>query len=258
MNTKSEIHAVCRNGRRIYVLPEDERGKRLREFQGNVNPNSLRAWQVLASEGWTHIIDVGANYGEMLVNLDVPDGAALFAVEPNPLLTPILTRTMKEAALPVQIVSAALSATEGSAMLSADLTWSGLSRLGIEAHPEGQDHRLQQFEVRTTTLAAILDDRQPATAKRLLLKIDVEGAECDVLRGLGDMLDQLEDFACLVEVLHLPLSDIDWLIAHFQPEVFDPMTGQLIPIHGGSERLRRVLGLGAFHFQDIVVRRRRK
>ena len=256
MNSSQHAHAVCQNGRRIHVLAQDERGQRLVEAGGNVNPPALQLWKRLASENWTHVIDVGANYGEMLVNLSWPDSTSLIAVEPNPMLVPLLERTMSEAGLQVQIVPKALSSVEASAQFQADRTWSGLSRLGKQPHPEGHGHEVEHIEVKVTTLASLLLDGNSPSTERLLLKVDVEGAECDVLRGLDPILEQLQDFACMIEVLHMPDEDLEWLVKQFRPEVFDPITNQLIPIHGDGRRLRSMLRLGIFHYQDVVVRRR--
>jgi hypothetical protein len=39
---------------------------------------------LLAERPWTHVIDVGANYGEMLVGVELPRAATVIALEPNP------------------------------------------------------------------------------------------------------------------------------------------------------------------------------
>ena len=48
---------------------------------------------LLAERPWTHVIDVGANYGEMLVGVELPQAATVIALEPNPFVIPYLTRT---------------------------------------------------------------------------------------------------------------------------------------------------------------------
>jgi len=253
---EDSLVAVCSNGRRIHLAHGDQRGERLRECNGNLNPLSLRAWQSLAASHWTEIIDVGANYGEMLLNLDVPATARCIAVEPNPLLATLLRRSLTEAGLDVRVVEQALGETNGVLPLLVDETWSGLSKLGTQHHPQSGGHKVRSLEVPVTTLAALIDDGGNLGEKRVLIKIDVEGWECDVLRGLHGVGDELADLAILLEILHLGQADINWLVAHFQPEVFDRVTGAFIPVRGSGERLAAVLRTGAFHTQDVVLRRR--
>lgn len=69
----------------IHVDPLDRRAQKLIQSDGNLNPPALSAWHLLLQQhAWTHVIDFGANYGEMLVNGGLPSGASIIAVEPNP------------------------------------------------------------------------------------------------------------------------------------------------------------------------------
>ena len=66
-------YALCGNGQKIYLIPEDLRAKNLIEQHGNLNPISLKIWRkLIAGSNWTHVVDIGANYGEMLVNVEIP------------------------------------------------------------------------------------------------------------------------------------------------------------------------------------------
>lgn len=77
----------------IHVDPLDRRAQKLIQSDGNLNPPALSAWHLLLQQhAWTHVIDVGANYGEMLVNGGLPSGASIIAVEPNPAIRPYLER----------------------------------------------------------------------------------------------------------------------------------------------------------------------
>jgi FkbM family methyltransferase len=52
-------------------------------------------WKLLiAADSWAHMIDVGANYGEMLVKVELTPAAKVIAVEPNPRVVPYLERTL--------------------------------------------------------------------------------------------------------------------------------------------------------------------
>lgn len=197
---------MTRTGHYIHVDPDDERGRSLVAAGGSLNPPTPLAWDLLLAEGgWTHVVDVGANYGEMLVNGDLPDGARIVAIEPTPAIRARLERTLHDAGLKVEVLDAALSAAEGTAALVVDATWSGKTRLARGDEVVG-------LAVRTTTLGAELKAcGTPPGAVRALVKIDVEGHEADVMRGVLDDLPALGGFAALVEVLLGLEGELAWM-----------------------------------------------
>ncbi|MFV0535336.1 MAG: hypothetical protein ACK5MR_17040, partial [Cumulibacter sp.] len=80
-------------GRRIYVAEGDARGDALIAAGGDFNPGSLHLWrQALELREWDVIVDVGANYGEMLLGVDLPVASRVIAYEPNPHVLPHLKR----------------------------------------------------------------------------------------------------------------------------------------------------------------------
>ena len=120
----------CANGQIIYINPQDARGRSLVRRGGDVNPGSLVMWRsLLAERPWTHVIDVGANYGEMLVGVELPRAATVIALEPNPFVIPYLTRTLRQSGVGVELMSKAASARSGTATLAIDRNWSGLSSI---------------------------------------------------------------------------------------------------------------------------------
>ena len=117
------------DGKPIYVDLRDERGRRLIEAQGNFNPPTLAIWHgLLGEDDWTHVIDVGANYGEMLANGKLPKRAQIMAVEPNTRVLPFLKKTLSGLD-GVKLFEVALSDREGHAEFLENENWSGLSRI---------------------------------------------------------------------------------------------------------------------------------
>ena len=55
----------------------------------------------------------GANYGEMLVGVELPRAATVIALEPNPFVIPYLTRTLRAIRVGVELMSKAASARFG-------------------------------------------------------------------------------------------------------------------------------------------------
>lgn len=238
------------HGSVIYVDPNDGRGRKMIETGGNLNPPSLAAWHLLlAEQAWTHVVDVGANYGEMLVNGGMPAGAQIVAIEPNPVIRAHLERTLETAGLNARILDVALSDAEGEAVLRIDDSWSGTTRLAEPGEPGGTT-------VRTVTLDTILRelDTDPAMV-RAAVKIDIEGHETAVLRGGLSMLSSVGDFAVLVEILHLQSADIAWLCERFDVFLLDLGPGGGL-LAAAPQEISQMLGSGRYYTQDAVLRRR--
>jgi FkbM family methyltransferase len=244
-------------GNLIYVDSLDERGRQLVRLGGNLNPPTVSIWNCLLGERrWTHVIDVGANYGEMLINGGLPSSARIVAVEPNARIRPYLERTLAEAGIAAEIVGVAVSDTVGSADLLVDRIWSGTTRLANPGESESPD-QFDRVTVPTTTLAALLRSLGPQGDVRAVVKIDVEGHEVAALRGAIDALDELEAFAALVEVIHVPAHDLAWLNDHFDIEVYDRKACRLKPVLPATlERLTELLADERYYRNDVVLRRK--
>ena len=244
-------------GNRFHVAPEDERGRQLLLRGGDLNPSTLSIWRRLVAErSWTHVLDVGANYGEMLLNVELPPGARVLAFEPNPHVLCHLVGNLLEARIRVEVIAEAVSDGKGFAQLLVDRRWSGTTRLG-ESDASGQAGGLEPRSVPTTTLADELGAAVKTSRVQALVKVDVEGHEVPVLRGIVEILDDLEDFAALVEILHVSPADRAWLLDHFEVELFDPGASSLLRVDPGTPgHLSSLLAGGRFYGQDVVLRRK--
>ena len=207
-------------------------------------------WQMLLAEtGWTHVFDVGANYGEMLVNVTLPHGVEVTAVEPNPAIRARLERTLHDAGIAAEILDTAFSDAGGGGRLRIDDTWSGATRLARADEAEG-------VPVRTGTLGLALQRAGvPLPAVSALIKIDVEGEEANVLRGAVDELTLLAKFAALVEVLHLPAEELAWMERQFDIEILRQNSPtKLVSVPRGQ--FAQMLANETYYRQDVVLRRR--
>jgi FkbM family methyltransferase len=237
-------------GKWIHVDPADTRGQHLVRAGGWLNPPTLAIWQMLLAEGgWTHVFDVGANYGEMLVNVKLPHGAEVIAVEPSPAIRAKLERTLHEAGIAAEVLGVAFSNASGTGRLRIDDTWSGTTRLAPPDETEG-------IPIQIDTLGSVLRRvPMPLSAISALIKIDVEGEETNVLRGALEELAILGKFAALVEVLHLRAEDLAWIEQEFDIEILRPGNpAKLVSVPRGQ--FAGVLSNEAFYRQDVVLRRR--
>ncbi|CAM5389046.1 Methyltransferase, FkbM family OS=Afipia felis OX=1035 GN=NCTC12722_00269 PE=4 SV=1 [Afipia felis] len=236
------VYAVTVGGSHIYVNPADARGKKLLETNGNFNPPALNIWQdLLSSSDWTCVLDVGANYGEMLANGGLPRRAKIVAIEPNREILPYLRKTLRRIGR-IKIYETAISDREGVSQLLITRDWSGTVRL-IEG--EGD------VAVKTTTLEKIIRaECRNIDATRIALKIDVEGYEAKALAGLMPLLNRFQKFAAFIEVAHLPPADKNWIADHFAIEAFDLEKGRLVRVKDLNWDKE-----SGFYPYDVVIRR---
>jgi len=236
-------------GSRLYVRPMETIGSNL-WYYGIFDLLIAEAIHRLLDPGEL-ALDIGANIGQMssLMRHRTGPSGRVIAFEPHPELHQELTQNMDPAlagknAAPVTLHQLALSDRPGTARLDPGAIWQenrGLSKIVAPSAPASST----QIEVPLATLDSLL---QP-DARVGLGKIDVEGHECQVLRGAARLLKEkrirdiiFEDFADYPSTVHQLLKDHGyslyvlhqhWLRPTLQPE------SQLTHTHGrpGSEYL---------------------
>jgi len=245
----SSPFAVASNGRRLYVLPGDARGEELARG-GALNPQTLEVWRLLLRQSaWTHVFDIGANYGEMVLAADLPPDARCVAVEPNPAVNRMLSRSISEAGVAVDVLPYAVSDQPGPAVLNVDSAWSGTTSL--LANPAQRP--TTSVEVQCVTLASLFSTAGVTSHSSVLLKIDVEGHEGAVLRGAGDWPRAVANFAGLVEILHLAESDREWLLDQFDVGLYDPLARRIVQVGTPDARALVQLVSAGFYGQDVII-----
>jgi FkbM family methyltransferase len=192
-------------------------------------------------QGW-HCLDVGANHGYYtLIMADAvgPEGRVL-PVEPTPRLADLLRQTLDVNGFPgVSVVQKAASATDGERLqLVIPARRSLNARLSEEASPTDA-----VVKVESVTIDALTGDWPHVD----LIKIDVEGAEEDVWRGMRRTIadnpglvvilelnvDRYEDprgFLGEIELAGFGLRYID-----VDAEVKDVSVDQLLSLHVGED-----------------------
>lgn len=225
----------------LFVLADDRRGAYVLDAAGVTQPNVAAAW--LAALGAIRpdvAVDVGANYGE--IALLGRYRSACVAVEANPRLAAVLRRSAETHRSAIRVVEcAATAATSAHATLYVDPAWSGTTSLTERGETVAQD-----------VAAMSVDDIVGTAPATVLMKVDVEGAEVDVLRGARRLLESASSLALIVEcndeALRAAGSSADELMAVLAPlgQVhFLTSNGRLRPVSG-----RPVDGKG-----DLVVLR---
>jgi FkbM family methyltransferase len=178
-------------------------------------------------------LDVGANigwYSVLLDRLSVP-GARIFAFEPDPVSFRLLRSNLEvNGTARVTALNMALGDTPGRAVLHRYRGTNNGRHTLLEGNTSGGT-----VEVGVDTLKAFWDSKQLGASPLRFLKIDVEGFECLVLRGAGDLLGRCQ---CMLleyspEGLKLaglkPEALIDLLVAaRLSAQVF--IKDQLLPM----------------------------
>jgi FkbM family methyltransferase len=235
------------------------RGAALVINQGEAYPIASRIWRhLLQSQPWSHIIDVGANYGEMIIDLEIDGDTQVIAVEPNPYVRCNLERSIGEAGLPIKVVPCAITDKVDSIEFNLDRTWSGMS--SVRLHPRDTvGHQIETIQVQTTTLASLFEGGAASSEKRVLIKIDVEGNELDVLRGLGGVEKTFADFATLVEIRHFSGSDLAALMDSYTVELFDGDNDTLVTVPDAPpDQLLAFVHNSGLYSHDAVLRVKRR
>lgn len=235
------------DGLRYWVDPADGRAQVLIETAGEFNARSVRIFQsLLARRPWDLALDIGSNYGEMIAALGGARVGRTLAFEPNPSLHPYLRRTAGTNGVDLELVPRAVGRSAGTARFFLDQEWSGSSSL-----MSGQtDHATTETEVEVVTLDEYFVDDP---ARSALIKIDVEGAECDVLRGGLGFLKGLDDYAIQLEILHMPPEDIAWLAATWRMYVFSADSLRPVRLPGNHPELARVYVSSTRFYQNDAM-----
>lgn len=235
-----------KNGRSLFVDPSDRRGVTLADAGGDFNPPTLELWKsLLEEEAWTHIIDIGTNYGEMLANCDFPESAEIYAIEPNPKILPYLKLTLCGIS-DVRLHELAVTNRSGVARFLADSDWSGTSRI---THQQPGT-----IQVRSTTLDQLFRLPLPQLRRaKLLLKIDIEGHEIDALKGASRLLEYSKNTTALIELTHLTPRQRNWLCQRFHPFGLQTSNRQLVALSSLDADYIEHTGI---YSNDIVLRRK--
>jgi FkbM family methyltransferase len=143
-------------------------------------------------------LDVGANIGyfSVLAARRVGETGSVIAVEPSPTVFPLLEESarLNDAGAAVRLVNAAAGSGVGSIPI-----YSGPSHnIGLTTTVAERGFALEGV-VQSLPLDAILRPEEKAALR--MIKIDVEGREPEVLRGMGRLIgDSREDLEIVIEL----------------------------------------------------------
>jgi FkbM family methyltransferase len=233
-----DIYAWTTNGRRLHVDLADARAHELVAADGDLNPLSTVLWQhALNAHHWELVVDVGVNYGEMLVGVDLPAGARVVGFEPNASVRALATRTLADNGVVAELRGEAVGAAAGRASFALDPSWSGLSSFATGPGT---------VEVDVTTLDEVLGD-----AASYCVKVDVEGFEEDVLRGGARSLARDVPWVLMLEVKHMPAGLLAGLAERWAVVLLSADGASLYEADAGT--VDALLDSGRVYGQDALL-----
>ena len=183
----------------MYLDPNDDTGCLSYYLSGNYEPATSAVFRQVLSEGDT-VVDVGAHWGyyTLLAASLCGSRGRIFAFEPHPANFALLTKSVKANALTsVVTVQKAVSDCIGEAKLSLSRYSVGHSICGVPAYwSVSSDYCKDSLNVEVTSLDAFF----PRGALRpRVVKIDVEGAEPRVLRGMHSLMESNSSLVLIAE-----------------------------------------------------------
>lgn len=241
---------VTDDGRTILVDPDDPRAVDLVASGGDLNPLSLRMWRrALGAHPWRSVVDIGVNYGEMLVRPTLPAGARVVGFEPNPAIRELAGRTLALNGLDVELRPEAVGGHPGRARFAVDRTWSGTSSLDTGAYDE--PGRWSFLDIDVTTLDDVLGE----SPGPFCVKVDVEGFEHEVVAGARRSLAAPVPWVLMLEVKHLPVDVLEGLAAEHALLLLVPGTtpagDRFVRAH--PDHLEDLLPSGKVYGQDCLL-----
>jgi FkbM family methyltransferase len=177
---------------------------------GLMGRQEFRLFRSLLRPGMT-VVDIGANQGvfTLFCAAQVGPTGAVIAIEPDPEMFLALEHNAKANAMPwVELHNVALGSEEGQLRLELSRLNRGDNRLMSSSRKGAED----QITVQVTTLDRILGGR-----KADLIKLDVQGWEGAVLKGMTNLLGS---------------SNPPWIHLEISPQLLKEAGSSFTEIHG--------------------------
>lgn len=184
------------------------------------------------------ILDLGANIGLSVLHYkrQIPN-ARIIAFEPDPVFLPILQRNLAQnGATDVQVIEAAAWISDGEAPWVVE----GIDGSRLVDVPENHDNIVT---VRTVDLASFLEQDVD------LIKMDIEGAEHQVISHLANKLGNVKNLSIECHLMPGSYSDFAKLIEILEMEGFQIT----INSYGVWQDLIRVSEIPPYHFKQYIL-----
>jgi FkbM family methyltransferase len=188
MNTsKIPNEIVLPSSNTIFVNSEENRGRALLISNGVTQKRLTNFWVNAVNEYSPDlVIDVGVNYGECIFSTDYPNHTQIYGIEANRDLLKYIhqSREVHRNKAQIKIFNVFAADKEEEKTFYVDKHWSGTSSAAYRPAHDMIEHTT----VSSVTIDSIIEE--DVTNKNILFKIDVEGYEAFVLRGMTELIQK--------------------------------------------------------------------
>ena len=171
----------------IFVNSEENRGRALLISNGMTQKHLTHFWINAVNEYSPDlVIDVGVNYGECIFSTNYPNHTKIYGIEANRDLLKYIhqSREVHRNKAQIKIFNVFAADKEEKKTFYVDKHWSGTSSA---AYRPAHD-MIEQTTVSSVRIDSIVEE--DVTNKTILFKVDVEGYEAFVLRGMTELIQK--------------------------------------------------------------------
>ncbi|MFJ5761012.1 FkbM family methyltransferase [Neobacillus sp. NPDC093182] len=184
-NNKIPNQIVLPTSNTIFVNPEENRGRALLISNGMTQKRLTNFWTNAVNEYSPDlVIDVGVNYGECIFSTNYPTHTQIYGIEANQDLLKYIhqSREVHHNKAQIKIFNVFAADKEEEKTFYVDKHWSGTSSAAYRpAH-----NMIEQTIVSSVKIDSIVEE--DVTDKNILFKVDVEGYEAFVLKGMTELI----------------------------------------------------------------------
>ncbi len=182
----------------MYVDPRENRGRAILMCQAHGQSATKELWRrAVEALDPTIVLDVGLNYGEIVLSQRYRADARIIGIEANAQLMPCLEKSRREHPNAAQMefhCALASDRSDAQSEFFVNRRWSGSS----SAIRDESKTDIERREVKTLAIDALVAGKD-LSEKSLLFKIDVEGYEPPVLRGMQRLLAECRRWVGIIE-----------------------------------------------------------
>ena len=199
---KSKLKTLNRGD--IHIRKKDNRGKKLIENFGVIDHLVIYLWKNISHKMKPNLyVDVGANYGEVFLSKNYKNGEKLYAIEANKkiynkLRKSVDTRGDKDK---IHLKNEFVGIENEDVKFISDEKWSGTSSAVCDVKDreyKGEGGmEVKEYDMNSKSIGSLVEGIEKE--EKVLIKIDVEGAEEKVLRGCIENLKRIKNLIVLME-----------------------------------------------------------
>lgn len=181
----------------FYVNEKDQKGISLINRKGISQPRIVSFWRsAVAGLNPTLVVDAGVNYGEILLSTIYDPKTLIVGIEANQKLSPYLDRSLIEHPNRSQISMTYAFASDKEELYQ-DFYIDTLRSGNSSAFPL-ENRPLLKTRIKSIRIDSLFPNRTFSN-DQLLFKLDVEGYEWNVLKGMLRMLEDCKECAGCME-----------------------------------------------------------